>query len=489
MARRNRLSTLQHAVRPRVLLRYGGLLAATVGLLTLVPAAAALAGGEYESAAALGIVGLALSAGGFLCHRIRAPAGIQPNESLVLVAGAFVLTPAAMIWPFTTWGLTPADAWFEAVSAVTTTGLTTLPAPAGEPWPLLLTRSWMQWYGGLGFAALCVALLVPRGIAARRLLEPTGARESDIPSMIWHARRLMMIYAVLTLVGWLALWGAEGRPFVAFVHVLSGVSTGGFSTMDRSLAGFGGSGSAWVLSLITLLAAVSLPLYLRAVRGEWRGLLGDAELRALVLAVLAVGAALSLILAATGLDTSTAVQQGFLLGVSAQTTSGFTPVDPATLPDAAKWTSIVSMALGGSVGSTAGGIKLLRLLIVLQVIQLLVQRMALPPHAVAEARLGGRRVEAGEILHILAVPTMFLIVVVASVIPFLLHGYAPLDALFEVVSATGTVGLSTGITSSDLPGLLKGVLAFDMLAGRMEFIAILVVLAPHTWIGRRYTTR
>jgi trk system potassium uptake protein TrkH len=115
--------------------------------------------------------------------------------------------------------------------------------------------------------------------------------------------------------------------------------------------------------------------------------------------------------------------------------------------------------------------------------------MALPPHAVAEARLGGARVEPGEILHILAVPTMLLIVVVASVIPFLLHGYAPLDTLFEVVSATGTVGLSTGITSSDLPGLLKGVLAFDMLAGRMEFIAILVVLAPHTWIGRRYTTR
>ncbi|HZX22987.1 MAG TPA: potassium transporter TrkG [Woeseiaceae bacterium] len=489
MTQRNRLSALRHAVRPRVLVRYGGLLAATVGLLTLVPAVATLAGGEYGSAAALGLVALALGAGGFLCHRISAPAEIQPNEALVLVAGAFVLTPAAMIWPFTTFGLTPADAWFEAVSAVTTTGLTTLAEPSGEPWPLLLARSWMQWYGGLGFAALCVALLVPRGIAARRLLEPTGARESDIPSMIWHARRLMMIYAGMTLAGWLALWAAEGRPFVALVHVLSGVSTGGFSTMDSSLAGFGGNGSAWVLSLITLLAAVSLPLYLRAVRGNWRRLLVDAELRALLVAVLAAGAALSLILAASGLDTPAAVQQGFLLGVSAQTTSGFTPVDPAALPDAAKWTSIVSMALGGSVGSTAGGMKLLRLLVVLRVIQLLVQRMALPPHAVAEARLGGRRVEAGEILHILAVPTMFLIVVVASVIPFLLHGYAPLDALFEVVSATGTVGLSTGITSSDLPGLLKGVLAFDMLAGRMEFIAILVVLAPHTWIGRRYATQ
>jgi trk system potassium uptake protein TrkH len=421
-----------------------------------------------------------------LCHRIRASAEIQPNEALVLVAGAFVLTPAVMVWPFTAWGLTPADAWFEAVSAVTTTGLSTISDPAGQAWPLLLTRSWMQWYGGLGFAALCVVMLVPRGIAARRLLEPTGARESDIPSMIWHARRLLVIYAVMTVAGWLALWAAEGRPFVALVHVLSGVSTGGFSSLDHSLAGFRSPYAAWILSLITLLAAVSLPVYLQAARGAWRGVLGDVELRALVLAALTVGVALSLILAADGLDPATAARQGFLLGVSAQTTSGFTPMDPAALPDAAKWTSIVSMALGGSIGSTAGGIKLLRLLVVLRVIQLLIQRMALPPHAVSEARLGGRRVEAGEILHILAVPALFLIVVVVSVVPFLLYGHAPLDALFEVVSAAGTVGLSTGITSSDLPGLLKAVLAFDMLAGRLEFIALLVVLAPHTWIGRRY---
>ncbi|WP_405229760.1 TrkH family potassium uptake protein [Lentisalinibacter sediminis] len=489
MAHRNRLRTLQHAVRPRVLVRYGGLLGVTIALLTTIPAAAALAGAEHRTAATLGITALALGAAGFLCHRIRAPAEIQPNEALVLVAGAFILTPAVMVWPFTTFGLTPADAWFEAVSAVTTTGLSVVPEPAGQSPVLLLTRSWMQWYGGLGFAALCVVMLVPRGIAARRLLEPTGARESDIPSMIWHARRLLVLYALMTVAAWLVLWAAEGRPYTALVHVLSGVSTGGFSSLDGSLAGLDGRWSAWVLSLITLLAAVSLPLYLRAARGEWRGVLADAELRALVLAALAVGVALSLILAASGLDAGTAARQGFLLGVSAQTTSGFTPMDPATLPDAAKWTSIISMALGGSVGSTAGGIKLLRILVVLRVIQLLIQRMALPPHAVVEPRLGGRRLAPSEVLHILAVPTMFLIVVVASVVPFLLYGHAPLDALFEVVSATGTVGLSTGITSSGLPGLLKAVLAFDMLAGRLEFIAILVVLAPHTWIGRRYATQ
>ena len=121
-------------------------------------------------------------------------------------------------------------------------------------------------------------------------------------------------------------------------------------------------------------------------------------------------------------------------------------------------------------------------------IQLLIRRMGLPPHAVSQPRLGGRNLDAPEVLQILAVPTLFLVVVTVSAMPFLVHGYAPLDALFEVVSATGTVGLSTGITSSDMPTMLKTVLAFDMLAGRMEFIAVLVFIYPRTWIGRRYAS-
>lgn len=486
MAHKDSLRTLEHAVRPRVLSRYGGQLAITIAALNTVPAAAALLGGEYRAAAAVAVAVLVLAAAGWLGQRVEAAADIQPNEALVLAAGAFLLAPVVMFLPLTSYGLSATDAWFEAVSAVTTTGLSTVAAPGEAAWPLLFTRAWMQWYGGLGFAAVCVVLLVPRGIVARRLLAPTGARESNIPSMTSHARRLLVVYAVMTLVGWLALWAVEGRPLRAIMHVLAGVSTGGFSSLDASLAGFDHAASAWVLSVITLAAAVSLPLYLTAARGDWRRALRDRELHALAVTTLAVGVLLSLLLAADGAAPLRAIQQGFLLGISAQTTSGFTPLDPAALPDAAKWTGILGMTVGGSVGSTAGGIKLLRVLVLLRLLELLIRRMGLPPHAVAEARLNGQVLEPGEMLHMLAVPTLFLVVVAGSVLPFLVAGYAPLDSLFEVVSATGTVGLSTGITSSALPGLLKSVLAFDMLAGRLEFIALLVLLTPRTWIGRRY---
>ena len=472
-----------------MLAHFGGQLALTIALLNLVPLIAALVTGAYRTAGAMTAVIVALAAAGWFGRRVEAGDEIQANEALVLAAAAFILTPLAFVWPISTFGLSPLDAWFEAVSAVTTTGLTTVDSPEQQSTLLLLTRSWMQWYGGLGFAVLCVVLLVPRGLAARRLLEPTGARESNIPAMRLHARRLFAVYLVLSLIGWLALWLAERDSLGALLHTLSGVSTGGFSSLDASLAGFSQPVSAWVLSAITLLAAISLPLYLSAAGGNWRRLTADRELHALLVMTLLIAAALGLMLFADGMSPGAAVKHGLLMGVSSQTTSGFSSLEPAALPDAAKWTSMLSMTVGGSVGSTAGGFKLLRFLVILHVVQLLIRRLGVPPHAVVEPRLNGRILESDEILQVLAVPTVFLLVAAASVVPFLLYDHAPLDAMFEVVSAIGTVGLTTGITGSELPALLKAVLAFDMLAGRLEFIALLAILSPYTWIGKRYESQ
>jgi trk system potassium uptake protein TrkH len=116
---------------------------------------------------------------------------------------------------------------------------------------------------------------------------------------------------------------------------------------------------------------------------------------------------------------------------------------------------------------------------------MLLRRAAAPEHAVVEARLGGRRLTEGDMSHALLIIALFAAVDILSWLVFLAYGYPSLDALFEVVSATGTVGLSTGVTSSDLPDFLKWVLCFDMLAGRLEIVALLVTLYPVTWIVRK----
>jgi trk system potassium uptake protein TrkH len=137
------------------------------------------------------------------------------------------------------------------------------------------------------------------------------------------------------------------------------------------------------------------------------------------------------------------------------------------------------------VGSTAGGIKIVRLLILIRLLQIMIRRVALPRHAVIEPRLNGHRLGDDEIQRALLVILLYAVVMVLSWIPFVAYGYDPLDALFEVVSATGTVGLSVGITSAALEPVLKGVLCVDMLLGRVEVFALLVLCHPMTWFGTR----
>jgi trk system potassium uptake protein TrkH len=146
---------------------------------------------------------------------------------------------------------------------------------------------------------------------------------------------------------------------------------------------------------------------------------------------------------------------------------------------------MASMMIGGSVGSTSGGIKIFRFLMVLALIRLILQRACAPPHAVVEPRLGTRQLEYEDLSRALLLTVLFTGLIFISWALFLAGGFDPLDALFEVTSAAGTVGLSTGITTAELPGWLKAVLCFDMLAGRLEIIALLVMVYPGTWRERR----
>jgi trk system potassium uptake protein TrkH len=174
-----------------------------------------------------------------------------------------------------------------------------------------------------------------------------------------------------------------------------------------------------------------------------------------------------------------------LLGISAQTGTGFSSMTVGDLDDASKLVLILSMFVGGGVGSTAGGIKLLRLVILLRLLQLMLRRTALSDHAVMKPRLAGRPLEDEDLQRAMLVILLFTTTIAVSWLGFVAFGHAPLDALFEVVSATATAGLSTGITGSGLHPLLKTVLCVDMLLGRLEIVALLVILYPRTWIGKR----
>jgi trk system potassium uptake protein TrkH len=174
------------------------------------------------------------------------------------------------------------------------------------------------------------------------------------------------------------------------------------------------------------------------------------------------------------------------MGISAQTTTGFATIAPDDAGSAGKLLMIVAMFIGGGLGSTAGGIKLLRLLAVLRLTLSMLRRASLPPHAlVGESRIGSRKVSDDDLRRVVVLILLYLGLVLLSWSAFLVYDHAPLDSLFEVVSAVGTVGLSTGITNSDLDPVLNVVLGAGMLLGRLEILAFAVQLYPCNWLGKR----
>ena len=478
------VESLSFAVRPKVVGVYLGQLLVLVGLLCIPPLVFVLADREFTHATGYAGAIVVMLAGGLLLQRGHRPKDIQLNEAVVVVAAIFMVVPLIMAVPMMMTGIGFPDALFEAVSGITTTGLSTLATVGDKPASLLFTAAWLQWLGGMGIMVLSFTLLFGQSASARRLSGVLNQQEGILGGTRAYAVVIIRVYLVLTLLGIVALWMAGTGLFTATTLTLSAVSTGGFAPFDASLGGLDGVVQALVI-LLCVAGAICIPLFAQAARGDWRQLVHDPELRALLIAGLAVFGLLAAGHWSRGGGIDGQAKDLLLTAFSAQTTAGFSVVPVDALDPFSKGVLMVSMFVGGSVGSSAGGIKLLRLLVLLRLVQLIILKTRLTPHAAVEMPIAGRSWSEDELVRILAVIGMFAAVVTGSWLPFLWYGHDPLDALFEVVSATGTVGLSTGLSGPGLQPALKGVLCFDMLLGRLEILPLLVFLAPRTWIGRR----
>jgi trk system potassium uptake protein TrkH len=477
---------LSYAARFRVLLRYSGQFSLVIGALTLLPLAVSLLYGDVGSSLRYGVLLCLLAVFGLTASRLNAPRDVQPCESLSLSALLFLLTPLIMSYPLMGGGLSFLDALFEAVSGITTTGLTTLPDVESMPGSFLFARAWMQWYGGLGIVVLSLALVVSPGIAAKGLFFVEGSEDDLVGGTRAFARLVLLVYVSITVcaIGLLLLLGVGG--FNAIVYTLASVSTGGFSPHSGSLADLGGWTARTAVTLVCLSCSFPLVFYYRHRQRSWTRTANAVQVKTIVF----MGLAWTLLLGffmwlRSGTPLSQLVWDAPFMAFSAQTTSGFSVMDTAALEPVFKLLLMMGMMVGGGVGSTAGGFKVLRLLILFRVLQVTVMRFRLSKHAFYRPRLGSVNLSDREILEALLIIVLFSAVILSSWFAFVACGLDPFDSLFEVVSATGTVGLSSGITCKELPAFLKGVLCADMLLGRLEIVAWLVVVNPRTWLGRR----
>jgi len=476
---------LRYPVRPRVLLRHLGVPLLALACLCLVPLAVSLLFAEFGISLRYVATAVGLGLLGYGLQRLPGSEELTANEGFCIAGLLFLLAPLSMTFPLAALDAPYLDVLFESVSGVTTTGLSTLASVENVPNTFLFARAWMQWYGGLGIVILSLALVVGSGQSAKSL----AMTESEPPELMGgvkhYARNVLLAYLVLTCIVVAGAIMTGAAPYPALLYGLAAVSTGGFAPADASLAALGAMGPQAVIMLGCLAGALPLTLFWALLRRRRLSPVHRAQLLALLVLTLALGLILSWSLQQQGRAPGDSAWHAALLALSAQSTAGFSSVNVGELGPLAKGALVLFMLIGGGVGSTAGGFKVLRLMILVVLVRSLVRRVNLARHAVHRPALMGQRMEDGEMREAAVIALLYAFVLGVSWLVFLAHGIAPLDALFEVASALGTVGLSSGISRPELAPGLKLVLCVDMLLGRLEIFAWLVLFSPGTWFRRR----
>jgi len=373
------------------------------------------------------------------------------------------------------------NAFFEAMSGFTSTGLTMTPRPSELPHCLQWWRSFMQWVGGVGVIVLMLSVFHPSG-DAYRLYFAEGREKTIIPDIAATVRTIWWIYLLYTAAGMLLLRAAGMDWWQAVNYGMTGIATGGFGITDRSLADFG-TGPRLVMILIMLAGAVSFATHYRLLARDRVGLLWkDAEHHALF-ALLILG---TLVLALEDLwyDSSATWLDILFQWTSALATAGFATVPLETWSPTALLLLSLAMVCGGAAGATTGGLKLRRVVVLLEGAYARVRGVALHPwrlmdhKPMADAAEEAHRARIFEAAVIMA--ALWGVAVLAGTL-LLLHAAGPGVALDHVVleatSALGNVGLTTGITDPALHWSGKLGLIVVMWMGRLEIVPVLVLVA------------
>lgn len=384
-----------------------------------------------------------------------------------------------------------AAAFFEAMSGFTTTGATVLTDIDSLPRSVLIWRSLMHWFGGMGIVFFTLAVLPTVGTGDHRLFsaEATGMKIGKLhPRIRTTARWLWGIYLFLTASCAVALWGVGMSPFDAVNHAMSTVATGGFSTHQDGIAWFGSATVEYVELAFMFVSSVNFTLlYLLLVKGRPREVWRDGELRCFV----ALCAGVSAVIAATlyfggGYSIERAVREAAFHVVSCQSTTGFVAYDFRQWPQFTWLLMLLVMAVGACAGSTTGGFKCVRLLALVKMAFGEFRRI-LHPHAVLTVRVGGAPVSVQVARTLVAFSVLYVLLLFLSTVVLVLTGLPLLDSFAFSVSSFSNAGPALGHLSSPLDawnGLSDVGLwtcSFMMLAGRLEIFSLLLPLVPGFW--------
>ncbi|MAP37624.1 MAG: potassium transporter [Chloroflexi bacterium] len=382
------------------------------------------------------------------------------------------------------------DAVFESLSGLTTTGATVISGLDSLPKSILFYRQLLQWLGGLGIIVLAMALLPMLGVGGMQLYRaesPGPIKDRKlVPRLAETAKALWYIYFSLTIVCAIAYWVAGMEPFDAISHSLSTVSIGGFSTHDASLAYFENSAVDGVAIIFMFIAGINFALHFTAwQRRTGRQYLLDPEFLfySFILITISIVTVFVLYFSEVYVSASESIMKGIFQVVSIATTTGFTTADFSSWPLFLPYLLLYAAIIGACAGSTGGGMKMIRILLIFKQGFREVQRL-IHPKAIIPIKLGGN-VVSDRVIE--AVWGFFAVYVMAFMVMLL----ALLATGLDIITAFSAVGacinnLGPGLadvaeTYGHLPVMAKWILCFAMLLGRLEVFTLLVLFTPMFW--------
>ncbi|RLM19768.1 potassium transporter [Brenneria alni] len=382
------------------------------------------------------------------------------------------------------------DAFFESFSGLTTTGATTLVGLDSLPKAILFYRQMLQWFGGMGIIVLAVAILPILGVGGMQLYRaemPGPLKDNKMrPRIADTAKTLWLIYVLLTIGCAVSLWLAGMPIFDAISHSFSTVSVGGFSTHDASIGYFNSSTINTIVAVFLLISGCNFGLHFAVLSGRslkvyWR----DPEFRMFIFVQMSLVAVCIVVLwfhnvYASGMQT---LNQAFFQVVSMATTAGFTTDSIASWPLFLPMLLLCSAFIGGCAGSTGGGLKVIRILLLFLQGSRELKRLV-HPNAVYTIKLGHRALPERILEAVWGFFSAYALVFIVSMLAVIATGVDEFSAFAAVASTLNNLGPGLGVVADNFTSMndaAKWILILTMLFGRLEVFTLLVLFTPTFW--------
>ena len=480
---------------PKAIFRIIGflLLFEALSLLSSVPVA--LYYGEPTEYLLLSVAAMVVSGSFFAYVCRKAGRNVSRKDGYIVVTVIWIIFSLFGSLPYMLSGYIPffTDAFYETMSGFTTTGSSILSNIESLPKSLLFWRSLTHWIGGLGIVFFTVAVFPIFGLGDMHLFaaESVGPMRAKLhPRISVTARWILTVYIGLTVIATVAFYAAGMGWFDSLCHSMSTVSTGGFSTKQASIAAFGSPLIEYVTILFMFIGGVSLSLqYLFIFKGRVKELFRDTEFRTYLMFVLFFTAIISVgLFLTTTMTAECSFRTALFQVVSIQTTTGFATVD-YTLWSPLLWLMLCGlMFVGACSGSTSGAMKCVRVATLFKVMWNEFKRIV-HPNAVLPVRMARKIVPTSVQSAILAYTVIYFFMVIVGLVVNMAFGIDFLNSFGLSVASVGNVGPALGNygpmdSLAVLPAGVKWFCSFQMLVGRLEFFAVLLLFTPIFWKRR-----